>query len=129
MFSQKIFRLYDLAAIDQQLLFLSQNQSKWQSLSLEYFSMQIQASQMNPMRLANDLADHAFYFHSQFTRSDLLESNKVVKRIVGRYSDELTYLVRDCVAATPHLGDLLFDTAQVRRSEKPLQRVSFSSHH
>lgn len=83
---------------------------------------------MSPTRLANDLADHAFYFHSQFTRSDLLESNKVVKRIVGRYSNELANLVRDCVVARPDLSDMLFDTAQVR-GEKLLHQIPFSSHH
>jgi hypothetical protein len=112
-FSQKIFRLYDLAALHQRYSFL-QNQTKWERVPLEYFTMKIQASRMNPARLANDLADQAFDFHSQFTCSDLLESTKVVKRIVGRYSDELSSLVRDCVVARPELSDMIFDTAQVR---------------
>ena len=91
-FSQKIFRLYDLATLNQRYLFL-QNQSKWQRLPLEYFLAQIQASRMSPKRLANDLAHQAFYFHSQFTRSNFLESKKAVKAIVGKFSDELSILV------------------------------------
>lgn len=111
-FSHKIFRLYDLAALHQQYLFL-QNQTKWESVPLEYFSSQIQASEMNPARLANDLADQALLFHFQFTRDNLLESKEAVKAAVGAYSNQLSGLVRDCVAARPDLGNVLFDAAQV----------------
>jgi hypothetical protein len=111
-FSQKIFRSYDLAALNQRYLFLSQNQGRWQSLSVEYFLAQIMGSRMQPALLANDIADQAFYFHSQFTHADLLESKEAVKKAVGRYSDELSGVVRDCIVARPDLSDLLFDTAQ-----------------
>lgn len=79
---------------------------------------------MSPARLANDFADQALSFHSQFTRDDLLKSKEAVKTAVRTYTTEVSSLVRDCVVARPDLSGVLFETAKVRRSSRCMSRFT-----